>query len=81
MAIHVPNRSRVKCDIMAEYYCHKCGAKIGKLNNEIVDFNPSGNEYQLDKYYKWLHNDRANDYMTVHIPNRSRIKCDIEAVG
>ncbi len=37
---------------MSEYYCHKCSIDKGELNNQIKDFNPSGTEYQLKKYYK-----------------------------
>ena len=37
---------------MSEYYCHECAIKRGMLNNEIGDFNPTGTQYQLEKFYK-----------------------------
>jgi len=37
---------------MPKYYCHKCGVEIGILNGNINDFNPTGNDYQMDKFFK-----------------------------
>lgn len=37
---------------MSQYYCHECGVKLGIIPGNIKDFNPTGNEYQLEKFYK-----------------------------
>ena len=50
---------------MSEYYFHKCSIDKGELNNQIKDFNPSGTEYQLKKYYKPAYNRYCGHECTV----------------
>ncbi len=37
---------------MSKYFCHKCAVEIGIIPGNIDDFNPTGNDYQLEKFYK-----------------------------
>ena len=37
---------------MNAYFCHKCATKRGILSGDIEVFNPTGNTYQIGKYFK-----------------------------
>ncbi len=37
---------------MGKYYCHECGAKLGKINPVSEEFCATGNRYMLEKFYK-----------------------------
>jgi hypothetical protein len=34
------------------YYCNKCGTILGYFNDVDLDFNPTGNKYQIKKFIK-----------------------------
>jgi len=54
---------------MNAYFCHKCGAKRGILSGDIDIFDPTGNTYQLDKYFK--HYNKPSVSSTVSIFDKS----------
>jgi len=50
---------------MDTYFCHKCGAKRDILSGNINIFNPTGNIYELDKYFKHYNKPNTSDLVSI----------------